>query len=144
MPQKKSINKTNWLLKKHYILFGIVAIFFILLVLFYNTAYNSTVVYKGITPCADCPGIEETITLYNNKTYSDKNVYLEKSTSYTDKGTWNTIQGTKSNPTAKVFQLIREDGKSKSFFILKGNQITPLDVNLNELPPPYNSPLTKQ
>lgn len=32
--------------------------------------------YKGVLPCADCPGIETEITLYKDKRYSKKTKYL--------------------------------------------------------------------
>jgi len=34
--------------------------------------------YKGVLPCADCPGIETEITLYKDKRYSKKTKYLGK------------------------------------------------------------------
>ena len=32
--------------------------------------------YKGVLPCADCPGIETEITLYKDKRYAKKTKYL--------------------------------------------------------------------
>lgn len=34
--------------------------------------------YKGVLPCADCPGIETVITLNEEETYQLKRTYLEK------------------------------------------------------------------
>ncbi|MCL5073567.1 MAG: copper resistance protein NlpE [Actinobacteria bacterium] len=115
----------------------------IFIIVIYNYIYHPNITYKGITPCADCPGIEETITFYNNKTYADKNVYQERNTSYTNKGTWEIIKGTRLNPDATIYQLTSTNGK-KNYYILDGNKIRPLDPELNEFPSPYNTPLTKQ
>jgi len=34
--------------------------------------------YKGVLPCADCPGIETVITLNEDETFQLKSTYLEK------------------------------------------------------------------
>lgn len=62
------------------------------------TAPNQTptqVVFQGVSPCADCPGITTTLTLNyvgeNNTSgsYTQTLVYQEKTTDpYTENGTW--------------------------------------------------------
>lgn len=44
--------------------------------------------YKGILPAADCPGIETTLTLNSNKTYILHSVYIDKDSSFDEKGTY--------------------------------------------------------
>lgn len=47
--------------------------------------------YEGIIPCADCPGIKITITLYLNQTFKRAMEYLERDSKYQDSGKifWN-------------------------------------------------------
>lgn len=44
--------------------------------------------YKGVLPAADCPGIETTLTLNSNKTYILHSVYIDKDSSFDEKGTY--------------------------------------------------------
>jgi copper homeostasis protein (lipoprotein) len=49
--------------------------------------------YTGTIPCADCQGIETSLTLKKDKTYLLKTKYLGKSNTFTEKSgtfTWNT------------------------------------------------------
>jgi len=42
--------------------------------------------YEGVTPCADCPGIKQTITLYTDNTFKLNTEYLERDTQLKDSG----------------------------------------------------------
>ncbi|MFD2555813.1 copper resistance protein NlpE [Sphingobacterium tabacisoli] len=42
--------------------------------------------YKGTTPCADCPGIETTIKIYKDETFSYKALYQDRNLTVTDTG----------------------------------------------------------
>ncbi len=143
MPQKRK-QTSKLTLEKLPIYLGTVIIILIIAFLAYQKFNNIPVAYKGITPCADCPGIEETVTFYKDMTYTDKNIYLERNVSYTDNGKWSIINGTKSNPNATVYQLINEKDSHKSYFILEENQIRPLDPDMNEIDSPFNTVLKKQ
>ena len=46
--------------------------------------WNGT--YKGVYPCADCPGIETTVVLNNDGTFSYTGVYQERDTKIEDTG----------------------------------------------------------
>jgi heat shock protein HslJ len=52
-------------------------------------------VYRGQLPCADCSGIIVTLRLNANGTYSERNVYIGRSSSFVEHGTWkfNTATG---------------------------------------------------
>ena len=82
-------------------------------------------IYKGTTPCADCPGIETVVTINPDRTFSYKMTYLDTNTKpFTEKGTW-TIKGSyitltyagKEQRQQKIFvgenylQLLDGDGK---------------------------------
>ncbi len=52
-------------------------------------ALNWNGVYKGTLPCADCSGIETTVTLNNDKTYEKIEKYLGKdNANFQEKGTF--------------------------------------------------------
>lgn len=44
--------------------------------------------YKGTVPCADCPGIETEVKLYENKTFSYKATYQDRNLTVADTGTF--------------------------------------------------------
>jgi copper homeostasis protein (lipoprotein) len=45
-------------------------------------------VYRGQLPCADCPGIVMTLRLNANGTFSGRYVYIDRSSSFVEHGTW--------------------------------------------------------
>ena len=42
--------------------------------------------YKGVFPAADCPGIETTLTLNADKTFALHSVYIDRDSSFDEKG----------------------------------------------------------
>lgn len=44
--------------------------------------------YQGVFPCGDCPGIETTLTLYSNQTYTLVSDYRDRNGTFTTKGVW--------------------------------------------------------
>lgn len=42
--------------------------------------------YRGTVPCADCPGIETTVKLYDDETFSYKAVYQDRNLTVADTG----------------------------------------------------------
>ena len=68
--------------------------------------------YAGVTPCADCPGIQTELTLVRDSassaegTYRLSLTYLERDVEpYVAAGIWTTERGTPSDPDATVFAL---------------------------------------
>jgi hypothetical protein len=69
-------------------------------------------VYEGVTPCADCPGIDTRLTLTQSSPYSAEGTY-ELSLTYLDRdvepfvtnGLWTTERGTATDPDATVYAL---------------------------------------
>ena len=47
--------------------------------------------YKGVFPAADCPGIETTLTLNPDKTFTLHSVYIDRDSSFDEKGTINML-----------------------------------------------------
>lgn len=94
-------------------------------------------VYTGTIPCADCPGINEKITFYSDKTYADENVYQERDTSYINKGTWS-LNGT-------IYQLTNTESGNSNYYQIQGEKIVPLDPDTKKpIPSPLNLSLTRQ
>jgi hypothetical protein len=90
--------------------------------------------YSGITPCADCPGIELTLTLKNDQTYEMTRVYKEREGIFKNSGafTWNDA-GTQIN-----LQNVNEHGAFEHFIVQNGKLIMltptgelPEDVDMN-------------
>ena len=48
--------------------------------------------YKGVFPAADCPGIETTLTLNPDKTFSLHSVYIDRDSSFDEKGTYYKVE----------------------------------------------------
>lgn len=44
--------------------------------------------YEGVFPAADCPGIEITLTLNSDKTFTQRYVYIDRDSSFDEKGTY--------------------------------------------------------
>lgn len=94
-------------------------------------------VYAGTIPCADCPGINETITFYSDKTYTDESVYQERGVTNIDKGTWSLNK--------EIYQLVNSESKRSSYYQIQGDKIVPLDPDTKKpIPSPLNLSLTKQ
>lgn len=79
--------------------------------------------YKGVTPCADCEGIETSLTLSKDNSYVLTTKYLGKSTKMNEmKGTftWNTEGNT-------ITLSAITDGPNQ--FFVGENQLTQLDMS---------------
>lgn len=44
--------------------------------------------YRGTLPCADCPGIEVTLTLYADGRFQRRSLYQERGSSFDESGRW--------------------------------------------------------
>jgi copper homeostasis protein (lipoprotein) len=94
-------------------------------------------VYSGTLPCADCPGIDETITFYKNNTYADKSVYQERNVTNITQGTWVLDKS--------IFQLKSLESSNSSYYQIQGDKIIPLDPDTKKpIDAPFDLSLTKQ
>lgn len=98
-------------------------------------------VYEGLTPCADCPGIIQRLTLTPSDegsaegTYELSLTYLERNVEpFIETGVWTTERGTPTDPDAVVVALYREgadepqrlrrlDATSLRFLSMDGTEI---------------------
>jgi copper homeostasis protein (lipoprotein) len=107
--------------------------------------------YRGVTPCADCPGIETALTLNTDNTYQLQTRYLERSEqTFVETGKFNWAQNGQSvtlqpqpNSTLKQFKVVENaviqlsidgqeiEGNLKQMYVLQkmgnGNSYTVLD-----------------
>lgn len=83
--------------------------------------------YKGIIPCADCPGIELEVELKSNNTYEIEQEYLERNTKIEDKGnfTWTQDGSTIHINSTKTENYQFKVGENRLIMLdQEGNEIT--------------------
>ena len=86
--------------------------------------------FKGTLPCADCPGIDTTLVLNADGTYTLDTVYQGKPGAFSTDGTWTTEAGDTT---------VRLDPNSKSeqdrlFAIASNGELKALDLRGQPLP----------
>ena len=121
-----------------------------------STGNSALGVFTGVLPCADCEGIETTITLKENKvknerTYSLKEVYIGQGSNkpFETKGTWTIIKGTPLDPNAIVYQLAvdnddPEDSDVVNYLVVDNSTLKLLDDEMNEIDSKLNYILKKK
>ena len=77
-------------------------------------------VYKGVFPAADCPGIETTLTINADKTFTQHSSYIDRNTSFDEKGTY-TIQGN--------ILTLKSDKGEISYYKVEENKIRKLNAD---------------
>lgn len=101
-------------------------------------------IYKGELPCADCPGVDETLVLAGTSpesgTYVMEDLYKEKSTPpFKTGGNWEIMN-------SNILKLSPDDKNSDSsyFQALDNGSLQMLDSNMQKIDSPFNQILTKQ
>ena len=80
--------------------------------------------YKGVLPAADCPGIETTLTLNPDKTFTLHSAYIDRNSSSDEKGTY----------TVKEDLLtLQEEGGELSYYHVGENHLRKLDMDKKEI-----------
>lgn len=92
--------------------------------------------FKGVLPCADCPGIKYELELWNDQ-YSDRGTYKmemdyeDRDADFEQKGTWATVQGEYEEP---VYVLTPDSAKeSKTYFLYKTDSLIMLDNQMKKI-----------
>ena len=80
--------------------------------------------YKGVFPAADCPGIETTLISNPDKTYTLHSVYIDRDSSFDDKGTY-TLKG-------NLLTLKEENGEI-SYYKVEENRVRLLTDDTQEI-----------
>lgn len=76
--------------------------------------------YKGVLPAADCPGIETTLTLNPDNTYTLHSVYIDKNTTFDEKGTY-TVE--------KDLLTLKEEKGELSYYNIEENRLRQLTAD---------------
>jgi copper homeostasis protein (lipoprotein) len=107
--------------------------------------FNYVLQFKGILPCADCPGIETELTLVNDDLrYVMKERYIDRSvTPRVSTGEWTTLRGYKDDEDAVVYWLDPESDHEQYFLKTSDSTILMLDRNEERIQSSLNFTLTK-
>ena len=108
--------------------------------------------FAGQLPCADCSGIEEQLTLFQDDLtgqsgrYILTDTYVGKSVApRVEKGTWRAIRGSAKDPDAQVFRLEPAGGGRPQYYLVAGiNSLTPLDAERRVITAPVDMTLRRQ
>src|SRR5271156_3123085 len=108
--------------------------------------------YRGVLPCADCPGIDTTLSLLANSPndlahtrYVLKSSYQERNNTFTETGTWSVVHGTPDNPDATVYQLKpKNGGQPTNFLRVSDNEILQPDSERRRIDSKLNFSLKKR
>lgn len=116
----------------------IAAIIFIALILVFIRTGNKQApsAYEGILPCADCPGLDTTITFYPDQTYTMKLIYQERNDNkpFFEKGTWKMTTGMKDSPNATIYQITPTKSTSSQYYlVLDKTHIQQLDMQKEKI-----------
>ena len=113
--------------------------------------YNLPGVYKGKFPCADCRGMNATLTLMC-KQPCHTGVYIIKDRSLDDpdgnvitnrKGKWNvTVTNTITDDLLLV--LDKDTEKASYYYVKRDGNLQPLDKRLQPMEVPYDITMRKQ
>ena len=82
--------------------------------------------YRGVLPCADCPGIDTTVRLFaaadgqeGHGRYVIRSSYQERNTTNAEIGTWTLEKGTPSDASASVYVLKPKSGNGATNFLVE-------------------------
>lgn len=103
-------------------------------------------VYSGILPCADCPGIDTTLILKPDNTYTQSSIYQERNEDepFEITGEWNIEKGIPGNEDAEYYVLTEDSGNASYYLIENETTLVQLDQDRNLIDSPYNTSLTLQ
>lgn len=109
----------------------------------------SAAVYRGILPCADCPGIDTRLVLYADDadaeggTYELSETYLDRSVApLVSTGRWTVQRGDAEDPEATVYVLAADKAGERYFLRRDDRSIEQLDRQQRPIIAPRNFTLT--
>ncbi|MEG1545899.1 MAG: copper resistance protein NlpE [Bacteroides sp.] len=80
--------------------------------------------YKGTLPAADCPGIETTLTLNKDNSFTLQSVYIDRKTTFDEKGTYAIIDN--------IITATTDDGETK-YYKVGENHLKMLNADKEEV-----------
>jgi uncharacterized lipoprotein NlpE involved in copper resistance len=117
---------------------------------------NTVIIYEGTLPCADCEGINTTLTLFQNTlkkqyTFILQEKYLGQGNDKTFEttGKWSALKGTQQDPNAIVYQLSvqnddPEDSDVINYLVVDKNTVKLIDDEMNEFESKLNYTLSRK
>lgn len=108
-----------------------------------------TKTYTGTLPCADCSGLQTTLTLIQQKPQAQFGAYVLHET-YVGKsmqpnvseGEWTITRGTPADPQAKVLNLTQLNSNDVAYYLMDAAGLHMLDQKKNKVDSPFNETLT--
>lgn len=101
---------------------------------------NFAGVFNGTLPCADCPGIDTTLTLKADGSYLLHSVYQDRNSSFDEHGVWQVEQSDRS----VRLQQEGKDTTSSAYQILSKDEIKMLDSEGKPIDTPLNYSLHRK
>lgn len=105
--------------------------------------------WRGTTPCADCPGIVTTLTLYQkaaddftNTLYRQDLKYIDRG-SFTSYGAWKIVHGMPGHPDATVYQLNSVKGSAQYYWRVDNDTVQQLGSDMKPIDAPMNFTLKR-
>ncbi|GAA3919961.1 copper resistance protein NlpE [Luteimonas lutimaris] len=95
--------------------------------------------FSGTIPCADCPGIDSTLTLDADGSYTTHDVYQERDASFDSSGTWTVEEAGKRirlDPNSK-------DEQDRLLEVVSNDELRMLDADGNAIESGLNYTLTR-
>jgi predicted secreted protein len=100
--------------------------------------------YKGTMPCADCSGLDTTLSLYAKSMHDTTYAFYVRTQTYrgaphgdltfSDRGEWFISRGDAIDPNATVYQLNPDSQQSAESLLVKDNGATLLQLDRNQKP----------
>ena len=96
-----------------------------------SSAINFSGTFSGLIPCADCPGIELTVSFNPDSSFSELMIYQERNSSFKDSGQW-----IKDGKILKV--KYSNDHATPRYFLIKSDStVAWLDADKKEIEGPF-------
>lgn len=102
--------------------------------------------FKGLFPCADCPGIKYELELWNenyatNGTFELEMDYEDRDTDFKQKGVWATLP---TDSAAVIYELTPDSANQQKMYFLfeNDNKLTMLDSDKKKIDSNLNYTLT--
>ncbi|MFH1387483.1 MAG: copper resistance protein NlpE N-terminal domain-containing protein [bacterium] len=139
--------------KTIFLLIGLLAV--AVLAYFFYRAFTSNdrilAVYEGMLPAADCPGLRETLTLYEGDPgkYKIQSTYIEaengKDKTYYAYGKWRKSKGRPGQSEAVLIEIdFDHPAKTAYYLMVDDKTIRIVDKDKKDINCPFNLSLTKK
>ncbi|MEK7298655.1 MAG: copper resistance protein NlpE [Candidatus Margulisiibacteriota bacterium] len=106
-----------------------------------SAVWAAPMMYRGTMPCADCSGIDTTLTLNGDPhatqgTFTSRQVYMggRNPRTVSTSGTWTMTHGYGNDPNAMVYTLRSSSNAAPMYYVESGGSLQMLDRNRQSMP----------